>query len=75
VNDLWPYMRIKVRTEYIDNYPELLEAYKRNMAAALEDRWGAKAAWETFEIYRYEDDPLAPEEEHPWAVMTVEGTW
>lgn len=75
MNDMRPYMRIKVRVENIDTYPELMEAYKRNMGAALEDKWGAEPDWGTFEIYRYKDDPIAPEEEHPWAVMTVEGTW
>ena len=68
-------MRIKVRAQDISDYPELLEAYKRSLAACLEDRWGAQPNWDTFEIYRYADDPLAPKEEHPFAILTVEGKW
>lgn len=73
--NLRPYMRIKVRADSIDKYPELMEAYKRNMGAALEDKWGAEPDWDTFTIYRYAEDPIAPKELHGWAVMTVEGKW
>lgn len=67
-----PYMRIKVRAEGIDKYPELLEAYKRSLGAALEDKHGVKPDWDTLRIYRYADDPIAPRDLHDFAVLTVE---
>jgi hypothetical protein len=66
-------MRIKVRAEGIDKYPELLEAYKLSLGAALEERYGAKPDWDTFRIYKYADDPAAPQDQHDFAILTVEG--
>ena len=73
--DLRPYLRVKVRVHDIDNYPELLEAYKRSMGEVMDSKWAAEPVWETFVIYRYADDPLAPEDQHDFAILTLEGKW
>lgn len=67
------HMRITVKTQYIDDYPELLEAYKRQMGAALEDQYGVEPDWDTYRRYDYKDDPIAPEDLHFLSVLDVAG--
>ncbi len=68
-----PTMRLTVSAKGLDDYPELLDAYKRNLAACLRDAYGVEPDWDTYRRYDYEDDPISPESLRPFAVLYVEG--
>lgn len=67
------YMRIEVKSQYIDDYPELLDAYKRQMGQAIRDRFDVEPDWSTYSRHDYKDDPVAPEDLHGLSVLVLEG--
>lgn len=65
------YMRILVRTEYIDTYPELFEAYKRTLGEAMLHEYGVEADWDTFTRMDGVDDEFTPDWMKPWSTLAV----
>lgn len=65
------YMQIRVRTEHIDNYPELFERYKRGMGEAMMHQYGVEPDWDTFRRMDGRDDPLCLDEEKPFSILVV----
>lgn len=65
------YVKLRVRTEYIDKYPELFESYKRQMGVAMQHLYDMEADWDTFQRVDYADDVLSLEEEKPYSLMVV----
>lgn len=66
-------MTLKVRTEHIDGYPELLEAYKRSLGQAMTDKYGVDPNWDTYRRLDLSEDPISPPELHGWSSLEVEG--
>lgn len=64
------YLKIMVKTQMIDDYPELFEAYKRQMAQAMRQR-GFEPDEEHLTVLHGRDDPLCTDLEKELSTMVL----
>lgn len=65
------FLRIRVLTRYIEDYPELFEAYKRQMADAIISMYGQFPDWDHFTVHHGRDEPFCTDEEKPYSWLVL----